>query len=383
MAEVVEINDLEQLRHYQSDWDHLFERTPQASFFHTYDWFATHWNHFGTSRKMRVLIVRSGNVVTGIVPLHVVKERHRLSTVRVLTYPLSDWGMWYGPLGPYQSATMFMAMEHLRGTAQEWDLIDLRWTPTDPTGHDVTRRAMTAVGWKPQRELYQQSSIVRFEGTTWDGYLAGLTRKWRHEIRRTDRNLSRLGDVDFVRYRAEVGSNDPGWNIFNECLEVSRQSWQANVRNGNTICHASVLPFIKECHAHATRLGMSDMTVLRLNGKPIAYHYNYCHRGEVIGLRMGYVQEARHLGAGKTLLTRQLEDSFARGDILLDLGIGEFDFKTRFRTGVAQSYHYSFCPWHSWRYQGVRLSRWVRQKLVGGDVHPSKPAVAPTEKATG
>ena len=379
MADVIEINDLEQLQAYQSDWEALFHRTPQASFFHTYEWFVTHWKHFGAGRKLRVLLVRSGDTVTGIMPLCVIEEQHRLSTIRVLTYPLSDWSMWYGPLGPHQSATMFMALQHLRRTPRDWDMIDLRWTPCDPAGHDITRRAMMAVGWKPQREVYQQSSLIQFAGNTWDEFFNGLNKKWRHEIRRQERNLEKLGTVEFIRHRPDAAANgdgSPRWDLFEECLTVSRNSWQANVTNGNTICHESVLPFIRDCHAQAAKLGMLDMTVLRLNGKPLAYQYNYHHQGEVFGMRMGYDREARDLGVGKILLTRSMQDSFERGDRVLDLGIGDFDFKARFRNDVATSYHYSYCPWNSWRSQGVRISHWLRQRLVGDEPTPSKPAVA-------
>jgi CelD/BcsL family acetyltransferase involved in cellulose biosynthesis len=379
MAEVVEINDLEHLAAYKGDWQALFQRTPRASFFHTYEWFVSFWKHFGTGRKMRVLMIRSGETVTGIMPLCVNNERHRLSTIRVLTYPLNDWGMWYEPLGPHQSATMFMAFQHLGNTPRDWDTIDLRWTPSDPAGHDVTRRAMTAVGWKPQREAYQHTSLIRFEGTNWEQYLAGLNKKWRHEIRRQERNLAQLGHVEFVRHRpdsADQGDGSPAWEIFDECLAVSQQSWQANVRNGNTICHESVLPFIKDCHAQAAGLGMLDVAVLRLNGKPLAYQYNYHHGGEIFGLRMGYAREARELGAGKLLLARFLQDCFECGDRVLDLGIGEFDFKARFRNDVATSYHYRYCPWNAWRSQGVRISRWLKRRIVGDEPSPTKPAVA-------
>src|SRR5262245_51117091 len=107
MAEVVEVNDLEQLASYQLAWNALFQQTPKASFFHTYQWFVTYWKHFGGDKQMRVLVVRSGDAVIGIVPLCILQEQHKLSEIRVLTYPLSDWGMWYGPIGANQSATMF------------------------------------------------------------------------------------------------------------------------------------------------------------------------------------------------------------------------------------------------------------------------------------
>lgn len=378
MAEVVEINSLEQLQPYQLAWNALFLQTPRASFFHTYDWFVTYWKHYGAGRRMRLLVIRSDSKVLGILPLCVLEEHHRLSDIRVLTYPLSDWGMWYGPLGSNPSATMFMALRHIRDTRRDWDMIDLRWTSADAHDHDVTGRAMSSVGWKAQRGLYQKTSLIRFEGTNWETYFQSLPKKWRHEIRRQERNLEKQGAVEFVRHRpgsAANGDGDERWDLFEECLDVSRQSWQANSHDGNTICHESVLPFVRDCHALAARLGMLDLAVLRVAGQPLAYQYNYHLEGKVFGLRMGYAKEARELGVGKILLSRFIEDGFHRGDRALDLGIGEFDFKMRFRTDVENSYRYSYYPWNAWRSQSVRASQWLRQQFAGEEL-AAKPAIA-------
>ena len=379
MADIVEINDLDQLQAYQTAWNELARQTPRASFFHTYNWFVTFWKHFGSNRRMRVLIVRSGDNVIGIVPLCVVKEAHRLNSVRVLNYPLNDWGMWFGPLGSNPSATMFMAWQHLHNTPRDWDMIDLRWNSVDPSDHDITGRAMSAVGWKPQRTFYQQTSQVRFAGTDWETYYNRLSKKWRHEIRRQTRNLEKIGELEFVRHRplaTTAGDGNPRWDLFDECVDVSRRSWQSGVQNGNTICHAEVLPFLRDCHAEAAQLGMLDLAVLRVGGKPLAYQYNYHHQGDVYGLRMGYDQEARDLGVGKVLLTRFLEDSFQRGDSVIELGIGESDFKVRFRTDVEKSYRYSYYPWNAWRSQSVRMSQWLRQRFATEKPAPAKPALA-------
>ncbi len=364
MAGVVEINSFTGLQPYAAAWDSLAQQTPRFSFFHTFSWFSTFWKHFGANRRMRVLVVRSEETIVGIVPLCVVEEVHRLAKIDVLTYPLNDWGMWAGPLGPNPSATMFMAMRHLRKTQRDWDTIDFRWTSDE---HDITGRAMSAVGWKPHKRVYQQTSLIEFTAPNWETYFSGLNKKWRHEVRRQARNLEKLGSVEFIRHRpasATTGTGDSRWDLFNECVAVSRRSWQADSRNGNTICHADVLPFLKDCHAAAAKLGMLDMAILRVAGQPFAYHYNYRQEGNIFGLRMGYDQQARESGAGKVLLARLIEDSFRHGDRVFDLGIGEFDFKARFRTRVEQSYRYCYSPWNSWRSQGIRITQWLKQQLA-------------------
>ena len=46
MADIVEINDLEELEQYRLAWNVLLPQTPRASFFHTFDWLQTYWHFF-------------------------------------------------------------------------------------------------------------------------------------------------------------------------------------------------------------------------------------------------------------------------------------------------------------------------------------------------
>jgi hypothetical protein len=41
MVEVIEVNDIEELSQYRLLWNSLFPGTPNATFFHTFDWLDT------------------------------------------------------------------------------------------------------------------------------------------------------------------------------------------------------------------------------------------------------------------------------------------------------------------------------------------------------
>src|SRR5262245_23046727 len=141
MVDIVEVNDIEELGQYRMLWNSLFLGTPNATFFNTFDWLDTYWRHFGRDQKLRVLIVYSGGQPLGILPLCIRKEQYRVSNVRVLTYPLDNWGTWYGPVGPNPSATMLAAMQHLRSTPRDWDMMELRWVADDNSQGGKSARA--------------------------------------------------------------------------------------------------------------------------------------------------------------------------------------------------------------------------------------------------
>jgi len=369
MADVIEINDLEALESYRLAWNALLPQTPRASFFHTFDWLKNYWKCFGADQQLRVLIVRSEGTPIGIVPLCVHTEHYHVGDVRVLTYPLSDWGTWYGPIGPNPSATLFAAMKHLQRSPRDWDMLDLRWVGAEPGCGDPTERALTAAGWTAERSAHQTTSIVELAGSDWPTYRGGLTKKWRHELRRQQRGLHRDYDVEIARHRpagANCGESDPHWDLYEDCVTIAERSWQGQSKNGNTLSHAEVRDFLSASHEVAARLGMVDMVVLKLNGQPAAFQYNYHYDGKLFGLRMGFDAKYASAGAGKALLGWMIEDSFARGDTVINLGAGDYDFKRRFRTGTETSTRLTHYPWPAVRGQSVRLTRWIKSKFDVG-----------------
>lgn len=364
MAEVIEINTLEELAGYRMAWNALLAETPRASFFHTYDWLETYWRHYGYEEgvKFRVLVVRAADSTIGIVPLVERDEPRQFGTLRVLGYPLDNWGCWYGPIGANQAATLTLAMRHLASTTQDWDQIDLRWI--DHAGSDRRRtcRALKAAGFLTEAEPDITSSVLEFNGD-WQHYLSSLDSKTRHEIRRKRRRLSEMGDVEFIRYRplpACQGGGDPHWELYDQCETIAKHSWQAESTDGNTLCDHAHRSFFRDTHAAAARLGMLDLNLLRVNGKPVAFNYNYHYEDCVFGLRMGFNKDLPMPGVGAVLLAMTIEDGFDRGDARLEMGVGNQDYKQRYGVKTETGYRLIHAPINSWRSQAARLGRWAR-----------------------
>jgi CelD/BcsL family acetyltransferase involved in cellulose biosynthesis len=364
MVEVVEINDIEELAHYRLLWNSLFPATPNASFFHTFDWLETYWRHFGHDQKLRVLIVYAAGEPLGILPLCVRRETYRVSNVRVLTYPLDNWSTWYGPIGPNPAATMMAAMQHIRRTPRDWDMIELRWVPDDASQGGKTARAMRVANLFTAKQEYQWTSLVDLPAT-FEEFLAGKSQSLRRQFRRTMRDYFSRGEAQYVRHRplpASAGDGDPGWDLYAMCESVAQASWQSHVTNGNTITHERVREYFHAAHAAAARIGMVDINLLTLGGQPAAFLYGYHYAGNVTALRTGF-DAANNGGIGSALMLRTIEDSCRRGDRTIDFGPGEREHKRRLRTRTETTYQLTYTPLDSWRSQAVRLSRWAKRRL--------------------
>ncbi|TWT99990.1 hypothetical protein Pla108_09340 [Botrimarina colliarenosi] len=366
MADVVELNDLDSLRSYHLAWTALHAATPRASYFQTFEWLETYWKHCGEGKRLRVLVVRSGGRPIGILPLVEQTEPSKLGPVRVLTYPLDNWGPWFGPIGASQTATLAMAMKHLARTPRTWDVFLPRWTAHDTTDRGRTEHAMRLAGLHAVVEDDQSTSVIELDRfANWEAYLASRTTKARHEIRRQRRRLAGKHRVTFVRHRPEAlrnGEGDPRWDLYGQCLQIAEQSWQAVSRSGNTLCHGAVAEMLVDAHSQAARLGMLDMSVLYLDDKPAAYYYAYHCNGAVLGLRTGYDPHFA-AGAGTVLLGRVIEDSLNRGDRSFDLGVGGEAYKARLRTIVQKSSRLTHIAAGAWRPRALQAARRLANRL--------------------
>jgi len=364
MVEVKEINDIEELSQYRLLWKSLLAATPEATFFLTLDWLETCWRHFGTDQKLRVLIVYAAGEPIGILPLCVRREKYRLSTVRVLTYPLDNWSTWYRPIGPNPNATMMAAMQHLRSTPRDWDMMELRWVADDATHGGKSARALRVAGMLSEKQEYQTTSIIDLP-TDWKLFAAGKSRSTRQQFKRQTRHAFEELQAEYIRYRPapkSEGGGDPRWDLYAMCEEVASSSWQSGVTNGNTLTHGSVRNFYRDAHETAARLGMLDINLVVFEGRPVAFLYGYHHNGHLSALRTGYDAAFGDHGFGSALLLKAIQDGIERGDRLIDFGPGEREHKRRLRTRVESTYRLTYTPIDSWRSQAVRWTRWAKAR---------------------
>ena len=112
-----------------------------------------------------------------------------------------------------------------------------------------------------------------------------------------------------------------------------------------------------------------------VDGRPAAFAYNYHFHGKLTGVRVGYDPTLGISGLGTALVLRSIEDSCERGDVSLDLGAGETQFKKRLRTHSESTYRATYVPLVSWRSQAVRLSRWAK-RLAPVEIETGKAASA-------
>jgi CelD/BcsL family acetyltransferase involved in cellulose biosynthesis len=362
---VTEFNSLADLSGIRPIWDGLLRRTPGATFFHSLDWLETFWQFFGEGNQLRVLLVEDAGGPIGILPLATMREPMRMGQMRVLTFPLAGWGSFYGPIGPRAAETLAAGVQHVRDTRRDWDVFDLRWIDADDVQRFDVPAALDGATFKCESQVWHTSAQVEIaEG--WDAYWRSRKSTWRSNVRRCEKLLSRHGTLEHVRYRPSGGENgdgEPRWDLYDTCVALAERSWQGSSTGGTTLSHATVREYLRAAHESAAKCGAVDLNLLLLDGKPIAYAYNYCWDGWVYGVRSGYDASATQDGAGTTLLAKMIEDSCRHGDRLIDLGPNYLENKRYWLTRLQPAFHYTVFNSARLRAQAMRLKRVVKRWL--------------------
>jgi CelD/BcsL family acetyltransferase involved in cellulose biosynthesis len=368
---VREINSFKALAAQRLVWSQLWSRTAGVSFFHSFDWFAAYWRHYGQQQRLRALLVTDASGPIGLVPLVVRSEPTRLGAVRVLTYPLHDWGSFYGPLGADPSQILATALAHIRSGPRDWDLLDLRWI--DPlTDAGATLAAMQAASLTADEHLWAEAAVIE-TANGWDSYWRSRTSQWRNNVNRCEKKLALEGNIRYERYRASTAETqiDPRWDLYETCVAVAGRSWQSTATDGTTLTHRQIQQFLRDSHQAATDCGAIDINLLFIDQRPAAFAYNYAQRGWVFGLRTGFDSCLSRAGTGTVLLARMIRDSFERGDRLIDLGAGYLQPKRYWQTSVRPIHRCTHFPPGAPKAQLLRLKRWLSRPWRSKQAPPS------------
>lgn len=368
-VEIIEqTTDLSPLR---EDWSRLLAVTPHASFFQSLDWLETRWKHrLPTDAALQVAVIRENGDVTGIVPLCVQKKATPLGDIRKLRFPIDNWGSFYGAVGANPEEAMSRVAAYLNSTASSsataFDLLEFTNLPDyqsskgEPSESPEPCLSPDSGNWITSE--CSHVAMLYLEGD-WNSYWESrrAQKNRRRNVERCERRLSELGQLEYLRFRPAPGE-DPRWDLYDACEALASKSWQDSLVDGNTLHHEDVRPFLRDVHLAAVQSGHCDLNLLTLDQTPIAFSYGYHFQGYVDLMKVGFDPELAKFAPGNALWTRLIQDSYERGDQVLDFGPSCLDYKKFWMTALETSYqsvHYSKTP----AGRAFQLARTFKAKL--------------------
>jgi Acetyltransferase (GNAT) domain len=145
-----------------------------------------------------------------------------------------------------------------------------------------------------------------------DRWLAGTSRKFRANLRRTRNQLETLGTISF-KHKSTADREE-----LERFFQLEASGWKG--RAGTAIaCQPETRLFYELISTAATRNGYFSLDFLELNGTAISAHFALNRDGRYMLLKAAYDEEYRHYGPGHLIVWELLKH-------LGPLGLRELDF---------------------------------------------------------
>ena len=274
-------------------------------------WLKIWWQAFGSGAKLYLRAVRQEGEIIGIAPLLVEEKTASIvGSVNVCDY--LDF-----VIAPGRERDFFSVL--LDDLQQKGvNHLDLRHLRPDST----VLTDLVGIAKARKYEIRCQLEDVSLElelPSTWDEYLASLTGKQRHEVRRKLRRLWEMGDVDYHIVEDSVAVHD----VMDTFLKLFSESREDKA----TFMTAQMESFFRSLANTMAEAGLLRFGILELDTLPAAmvmyFDYNDC----VYLYNSGYNPRYSVLSVGLLCKVLCIKDSIQRGRKRFDFLKGREPYK--------------------------------------------------------
>ncbi len=293
-------------------WDALYEATPNAGPFMTWDYAAIWWRHFGRRNRLHILVATQQSVPghRALLPL-----MRKGSDLRWLATPGSDYvALLYDAPEALTDALKAVA-EHLRRGL--WAKLSLSYLRPD----DAERLIGALDGLPYRKDESVGCPYIEIQNRSWNDYLAGLSHSRRGDMRAVERKLEKENLI--VRYET---TRDPVRieQLFPTMHDITARSHIPVKKALFEGTHGTFLLTLLKSFAVRSWLYVK---MIYLNEHPASYTVCY-----TMNRRTGYWMAAfdevyNRYSLGKLLLFHLLKSSFEAEDEVFDMMQGLQPYK--------------------------------------------------------
>ena len=296
-------------------WGALADRTaaPPA----LYPGYVASWvAAYSAPERLRVITVWRGDRLAAVLPL--VLDRSRRSTVAMRDVEeaglVSD-----GPGSARAAAQGALGM----GVAR----VLLRPVVAGGPTHLAFASVAEDGGGATLARVIDEQPVVDIAGP-WDPYFRGLSRNTRSDVARRRRRLAEAGEVT-----VEVLDGAAGLDAaLDTAMLIEASGWKG--RAGTALAsRPDEERFHRLLAMWAARRGWFRLAFLRLDGRPIAFHFSLQAHGIVYPLKIGFAEDMAAHSPGTVLMAAEIERAFGEGLSRFDFAGSVADYKNRWSTG--------------------------------------------------
>lgn len=284
----------------EESWNRLTDGR-KSSFFSTYDYVRTAWNHLRRpTDRLLLMVLENGSSVRGIAPFYVRRQRIRGIPVRKIRFIAA----WEGDrpcivASGSEEAAWREILSFLDAEFREWEILELAEQPEEgPEGNGWPFRERR--GWYWECEPGGVDPYVSLAGS-WEEYLQRLGYSTRGHWRRRCRRLSESPGGYAVEW---ISDRERMPETLSRFIALERSGWkaEAGIGAGKDVTHRS---FYEDLLRLAASKGKVLAGFLKSGGEDVAAVINFLHQ-EVIYLRHTTYSQAHEKFAPGILLQAEV-----------------------------------------------------------------------------
>ena len=362
---VAEVHPFESID--QATWDRLAFLNPYSTPFSTWSFQRAWWDAYGENAHAETLVLvdpaaadpRQPIAIAPLMHRHVVEpsDAQTHTTIRhaddlPLTAVAPDaCAVYFGASYHADYATLlahpatmpaaadavveYLATSRAEAELDPWTIVDLRRLRQADPATDILETAFgrreMAEGWTLNVEREDVCPVVRLpEGADFEGYLATLGKKERHEIRRKVRRAETAGEIELVE------STDPGADL-DAFIDLHQRKWAERGLFPDNTGGEQARVFVRrlfELFGESTSgpNAVADhptihLGFLTLDGKRIAAEIHFETAGSLLYYNAGVDPDSKALSPGVVQLERLVRRAIDRGKCRVDLLRGDEPYK--------------------------------------------------------
>ena len=314
----------------REEWNPLLHNSASDTIFLTWEWQSTWWEHLGKG-ELYLVTVRDGGHLSGIAPLYLIPTDDGLNELSIVgCRDVSDYLDLIAASGQEEKVYDALLDWLESDEAPAWDLTDLCNIPAAFPTHSLLAEMAAARGYQVQTEVEDICPLIPLPATR-DEYLASLSKKQRHEIRRKIR-------------RAE-GGGQINWYIVNEGRDLAAEMeafielHQKSTVDKDEFMDAQMKGFFHAAAQVLHEAGWLQLAFMEINGEKAAAMLNFDYRDSILVYNSGYdPQKYASLSPGIVLLSYCIQWAIELGRAKFDFLRGGEEYKYRFGAQPTEIY---------------------------------------------
>jgi CelD/BcsL family acetyltransferase involved in cellulose biosynthesis len=304
-------------------WNDLLKRSTFDTLFLTWEWQRTWWEHLGEGDLLLITLHDDQGHLIGIAPLYrTVSARGERKLNIVGCVDVSDYLDIIVAQG--REKEVYSALLNYLDSAEvaRWDAAELCNVPEISPAHQALAEMAVERGYE-FRTLIEDVCPVIDLPATWDGYLASLDKKQRHEIRRKMRRIEREADVHWYI----VGQD----RNLSEEIEAFIELHQKSSADKDDFMDEQMKGFFRAVAHVLQSSGWLQLAFIEVDGKQAASMLNFDYEDAILVYNSGYdPQRHAHLSPGIVLLAYCIQHAIELGRARFDFLRGDEPYKYRF-----------------------------------------------------